>query len=691
MSGYAAPGLYVEPPPPLPEPIDPLRTDIAAFIGIAERGPLGVATWVASWQETTSMFGGFLPRAFLAYAVKAFFDNGGELCAIVRVAAPAVQTTSEGTVASPTQTPVVSVAGFALGAVAELTQTVGVTSTGVQPADRSRTIVTDATPFAAGAQVTVSSAGAAVFATVTATDPASGVIYWRWPLPPAIDIAAPLTLSTELSAAQLVGAVDPGTRSITWQTALDERFRLGPGAPPLSIATGAAPARAALTIDPGAPLLEFAAQSPGSWGDQLEVLVTRDLAGTFSLAVYASGELSELHTRLSPVAGDPADATVVVAASSRLITVLSAAALPADLAPTRLALTGGRDGSAAIVAEDFTGEEDDAAPRGLAAVRDLDTISILAVPDAVLIPEPPLPAPIPLTQPPVDPCLLCSPAPSSAAAPPVPPVPLEAPPALDDSDVRAIQQALIAQCEARHDRIALLDPPAHVTASVSSLIGWRDQFDSSYAALYHPWVEVLDPLGGQALIRAIPPCGHVAGVLARTDLASGVWTPPANAVVEWAQAFSVEIGAGTQAVLNPLGINCLRRLSGRGLRVYGERTLSSDTLLVYLHVRRLLAMIETALSNATQWAVFEPADTYLRELIRISISSFLRELWQAGALVGATETDAYFVQCDGTTNPPDQVALGRLIALVGIAPVQPAEFVVLRIARIDGSLVVTQA
>lgn len=327
MPGYAAPGLYLEPPAAVHPPIDPLRTDIAAFIGIAERGPVGVGTWVASWQEMTSTFGGFLPGAFLAYAVKAFFDNGGELCAIVRVAAAEVRTGSQGPVTA-SDAPVASVAGFAPGAVAAVTQTVAVIATGPQPIDRLRTIVADATPFAAGDRVTVVGAGAAVFATVTATDRTSGAVYWRAPLPPAIDITAPLTLTTELSAAQRVGAVASATRTITWQSALDERFRLGSGAPPLSIATGAAPARAELTVDPGEPLLRIAAQSPGSWGDQLEVLVTRDLAGTFSLAVYASGELSELHVRLSPVVGDPADATVVVAASSRLITVLSAAPLP---------------------------------------------------------------------------------------------------------------------------------------------------------------------------------------------------------------------------------------------------------------------------------------------------------------------------------------------------------------------------
>jgi phage tail sheath protein FI len=257
--------------------------------------------------------------------------------------------------------------------------------------------------------------------------------------------------------------------------------------------------------------------------------------------------------------------------------------------------------------------------------------------------------------------------------------------------VLAVQQALVAHCEARRDRIGLIDVPAADTPDRASLVAWRDAFDTSYAALYHPWVSVVDPLAGAALVRAIPPSGHVAGVIARTDLAGGCWVPPANAELDWAQGLTVAVDTGTQAVLNPLGINCLRAFGGRGLRVYGARTLSSDALLRYVNVRRLLAMIETAIGQGTQWAVFEPNDAYLQTLLRVSIASFLRGLWQQGAFVGATEDEAYLVQCDDSTNPPDQVDLGMLVCLVGVAPVQPAEFVVLRVARIDGSLEVTDA
>ena len=439
----------------------------------------------------------------------------------------------------------------------------------------------------------------------------------------------------------------------------------------------------------GDPALVLEAQSPGRWGDALEVVVARDREGTFSLAVYEAGELRELVARLSATPGDARDATVVVAQESRLVSVLAASPLPADFESTRIAFAGGRDGTAALRADDFTGEPDDLAPRGLGALVTVDGISLVAVPDAVAVPLQPRPAAVLPAPPAPDPCLLEPPPPPAAS--PLPPAPTEAGPSLSDAEVLAIQQALVAHCEERRDRIALIDVPAADTPDRTRLVAWRDEFDTSYAALYHPWVSVVDPLAGDALVRAIPPSGHVAGVIARTDLAVGCWVPPANAELDWAQGLSVAVDTGTQAVLNPLGINCLRRFGGRGLRVYGARTLSSDALLRYVNVRRLLAMIETAIGQGTQWAVFEPNDAYLQTLLRVSITSFLRGLWQQGALVGATEDEAYFVRCDDSTNPPDQVDLGMLLCLVGVAPVQPAEFVVLRIARIEGSLEVTDA
>lgn len=645
-------------------------------------------TWLSSWQQLTALFGGLLANAYLGYAVKAFFDNGGELCAVVRVAAPDAQTTSAGAPTSASQTTVRSVAGFAPGALARIEQLIEVAGAGVQPADRTRTLVTDAAPFAPGDTVTVTSAGVSVLATVAGADPAAGLVVWREPLPASIDITQPLGLEVDLVIEQIVGPVDPVARTLGWAGPLDARARLGAGAPGLAIASGAAAARARLILEPGAPLLELSAQTPGTWGDALEVVVALEEGGTFSLAVYEAGELNEVHGGLPFVAASPNDAAGAVAATSRRISVDTVAPVWPALAPTRLRFSGGRDGTAALTAEDFTGAAGDLTPRGLGVLRDVDNISIVAIPDATLRPvpvAPPAQAPAVLAP---DPCLLNPPPPPDAAPPPPPPA--ESGPALSDGDSLTIALALAGDCAARGDRFALLDPPASVTAAVSSLVTFRDQLqDISYAALYHPWVQVVDPLGVEGLVRAIPPSGHVAGVMARTDLASGVHTPPANAELSWAQGLTIDVDTGTQAVLNPLGINCLRRLAGRGLRVYGERTLSSNPLLAYVNVRRLLSVIETAIDQATQWAVFEPADAYLRELIRTSISSFLRGLWQAGALVGDIEADAYFVQCDDITNPPDQVAFGQLVAVVGVAPVSPAEFVVLRVARVEGSLEVT--
>ena len=200
-----------------------------------------------------------------------------------------------------------------------------------------------------------------------------------------------------------------------------------------------------------------------------------------------------------------------------------------------------------------------------------------------------------------------------------------------------------------------------------------------------------DPLrlGGQ-IVRAIPPSGHVAGIIARTDLRDGVHKAPANEIINWVQGLTLDVTAEWQAILNPAHVNCLRQFSGRGLRVYGARTLSSNTAWRFLNVRRLLILIEKSISMSIQWAVFEPNDFYLRQTLILAISSFLQALWQRGALVGGTPEEAFFVQCDEINNPPEVTEAGQLIIDVGIAPTSPAEFVVLRIGRTRDELEITE-
>jgi len=228
--------------------------------------------------------------------------------------------------------------------------------------------------------------------------------------------------------------------------------------------------------------------------------------------------------------------------------------------------------------------------------------------------------------------------------------------------------------------------------SAASEPAWRSRFDSTYAALLYPWIRVVDPLrSAGSLTRDIPPSGHAAGQYANTDLTTGVHTAPANGVLAWAQDVTVPVGDALQGVLNPLGIDVVRPLRGRGIRLMGARTVSSDPDWRYVNVRRLLMMIEKAIHLSTQWAVFEPNDAMTRAKLRLSLTSFLLSLWQRGALMGDTAQAAFFVTCDETNNPPAQRDNGQLLAEVGVAPSKPFEFIVLRVGRTGNEFEITDA
>ena len=259
-----------------------------------------------------------------------------------------------------------------------------------------------------------------------------------------------------------------------------------------------------------------------------------------------------------------------------------------------------------------------------------------------------------------------------------------------------MQSALVQQCEKRRDRIALLDPPFATARDdalgVGAVRAWRSRFDSKYAAFYYPWLRVVDPLRpSAALTRDIPPSGHVAGQYAQTDFQVGVHKAPANAPLVWTQDVTVVVGDAVHGILNPAGINVIRPLAGRGIRIFGARTVSSDRDWRFVNVRRLLMMIEKAIYVSTQWAVFEPNDTFTRAKLRLSLTSFLLSLWQKGALMGASANEAFFVQCDEENNPETERGNGRLLAEVGVAPSQPFEFVILRVGRTNNEFEVTEA
>jgi len=254
---------------------------------------------------------------------------------------------------------------------------------------------------------------------------------------------------------------------------------------------------------------------------------------------------------------------------------------------------------------------------------------------------------------------------------------------LDLEAVKAVQLAVIAHCELMGDRMAILDPPPDLSAQ--RVKEWRTDvagYDSKYAALYYPWIKVFDPASG--VNRFVPPGGHMAGVWARNDGTRGVHKAPANEVVRGAISLQTQLTKAEQELLNPIGVNCIRSFPGRGIRVWGARTLSGDPAWHYLNVRRLFNYLEESILNGTQWVVFEPNDDALWARIRRTISSFLVTEWRKGALFGLTPDEAFYVKCDRETNPAETIDLGQVLCEVGIAPVKPAEFVIFRLAQISG-------
>lgn len=255
----------------------------------------------------------------------------------------------------------------------------------------------------------------------------------------------------------------------------------------------------------------------------------------------------------------------------------------------------------------------------------------------------------------------------------------------DTNAARAIMNALIGHAEARRAyRIAVLDtPPGQTPGEVRQL---RGQIDSRYAALYYPWLIAPNPNarpGREDIPREIPlpPSGYVCGIYARNDVQRGVHKAPANEVVRSAIRFEVDVNFAQQEMLNPIGVNCLRLLPGRGYRVWGARLISSDPEWKYVSDRRYFNYLESSIDRGTQWAVFEPNGERLWANVRQTIGDFLYNEWRNGALLGTSPEEAYFVRCDRSTMTQNDLDNGRLVCLIGVAIIKPAEFVIFRIGQ----------
>lgn len=312
--------------------------------------------------------------------------------------------------------------------------------------------------------------------------------------------------------------------------------------------------------------------------------------------------------------------------------------LPASLTyeTTDLLLSGGNDGERPTATE-YEGKADDttAVKTGLKAFEDLEDISIVAAPGATYGYE------------------------------------------TGNATAAAISGLLISHASRMRYRIAVLD--SGNGQSISQVRAMRGKMDSTYAALYYPWVRVLDPITRKEIY--LPPSGFVAGIYARNDINRGVIKAPANEVVNLALGFEINLNKSQQDVLNPEGVNCFRFFEGRGYRLWGARTISSDPEWKYVNLRRYFAYLEHSIDKGTQWAVFEPNGEALWANVRRTIYDFLFNEWQNGALLGDKPEKAFFVRCDRSTMTQNDLDNGRLVCLIGVAPLRPAEFVIFRIGQ----------
>ena len=242
----------------------------------------------------------------------------------------------------------------------------------------------------------------------------------------------------------------------------------------------------------------------------------------------------------------------------------------------------------------------------------------------------------------------------------------------------AVQLALVAHCTNTGASFAVLDVPQDLTKP-QDVLAHREMVDSDYAAMYHPWIQVYDALNKKPAY--IPPSGAVCGIYARSDIERGVHKAPANEVIYNCIGLSCLYNKAEQDILNPAGVNLIRALPGQGIRVWGARTCSSNSLWKYVNVRRLFIYLEESIKSQTNWAVFEPNDEMLWARVGRTIKGFLRDMWRSGALVGQTEDQAFYVNIGRDTMSQSDILNGRLICEIGVAPSRPAEFVIFRITQ----------
>jgi len=384
-----------------------------------------------------------------------------------------------------------------------------------------------------------------------------------------------------------------------------------------------------------ADTLRVQALNEGTWGNALTLDVsdgTDEPTTAFNLVVKDAGKAVETWEDLTLAPDHERYVEKIVNGASAYIQVTdlkSATAAPGNrpAVAAGAALAGGVDGAADLTDADMTGNP--ANRTGLYAFDEVDEINSLSIPGRTS---------------------------------------------------QVMVQAGLDYCAGRSDVGFVADAPLGLDPMQAK--AFRENFDSSYGYMYYPWIRINDPLTERPIL--VPPSGHLVGIYARSDGERGVHKAPANEVIRGAVGVERIVTDGEQELLNPAGVNVIRVFPGRGIRVWGARTMSSNPSLRYIHKRRFLMFVEESVAEGTQWAVFEPNDEVLWRKLTRTISGFLRRQFLEGALFGTSEEDAYFVKCDEETNPVEVRQAGQVVTLVGVNIVDTAEFVIFRIGQWDG-------
>jgi uncharacterized protein len=744
MPEYLSPGVYVEEIDLGAKPIAGISTSTAGFVGVTERGPSGAGKpiFVSSIGDFQSKFGGFLGKEgkqangtpfewgdhrWLPLSVHGFFLNGGQRCYIKRVVpkdaakaslklyAGVVTGLSESVVDDATTTLALrSMRGIEVGTQLKIREI-----TGAGAASPKEDLVAVTGFSADGKKVTIAFTGGATklkakykasncVVTHSTLEPdetsdplieVSALNEGYWGNKVSVSVAPAMAgassfLALPASLALAVGAADAGETDVTLADASDVavgdtlEFTDPQGNQELLKVTAingndvtlhkptghdysvGGTVRNVTAIRTSGTKVAVAAARPFYVGAVVELdngtvkeyrrvtqvagnVITLNSAVTrpyiqggghamrcweLSMSVASDGLVEEFGgLSLDPEAPGyilnkvNADTSTLVEIKAVTPSV-NLAAFPALKARLAAPMTGGSDGSAPPDPMAYVGEDNGPGSRtGLQALQEAEDISIALMPGITAEP---------------------------------------------------IQGALINHCELLRYRFAILDGvmPKATPTVLQTIQEHKNQYDSKYAALYTPWLKVFDPATGTEVV--CPPSGFVAGIYARSDSTVGVHKAPANEVVRGATGLNLELGKAEQDILNPIGVNVIRSFTGRGIRVWGARTVSSDPSWNYVNVRRLFIFLEASIDRATQWAVFEPNDVSLWERLRGSLTGFLTTAWRNGMLQGTKAEEAFFVRVGkGETMTQDDIDNGRLIVMIGAAPVKPAEFVIFRITQ----------